>query len=138
MKDDLEGYQQLAGETTVMLAAGEREFEIQPFRRLAQTRAVSILQPDIIRVGGVTGWRRVAALAEAHFLRVAPHFYKEFDVHLAASTPNLVAIEWFDWIDPLLENPLEIRDGLAVVPSTPGFGLDLKPEAVAEYEVTSE
>ena len=52
-------------------------------------------------------------------LRLAPHFYKEYDVHLAASYPNLAGIEWFDWLDSLVKNPIDIREGLAVVSNRP-------------------
>ena len=134
-RDDIESYCRLAAATEIPLAAGEREFGLEGFSRLAAARAVSIVQPDLLRVGGVTGWRLAAGLAEANRLRVAPHFYKEYDVHLAAGLTNLVAIEWFDWLDPLLVSPLEIRDGQAVVPERSGFGVEFRPEAVREYEV---
>lgn len=134
-KCDLESYSRLARVTGIPLAAGEREFGVDPFRRLIAAQAISVVQPDLMRVGGVTGWRAAAMLASVHHLRVAPHFYKEHDVHLAAATPNLIAIEWFDWLDPLLVNPLQLVDGCAVVPNRPGFGVEFKPEAIREYEV---
>jgi L-alanine-DL-glutamate epimerase-like enolase superfamily enzyme len=132
-KHDLESYAQLSAGTSIPLAAGEREFGVQPFRRLIAARAISIVQPDLLRVGGVTGWRLVAGLAEANLLPIAPHFYREHDLHLAAACPNILAIESFDWLDPLLEHPLEIRNGHARVPDRPGFGASFKPEAVREY-----
>jgi L-alanine-DL-glutamate epimerase-like enolase superfamily enzyme len=132
-KHDIESYLQLAQRTEIPLAAGEREFGVQPFRRLIASRAISVVQPDLLRVGGVTGWRQVAALAEANLLRVAPHFYREHDLHLAAACPNIVAIESFDWLDPLLEHPIDIRDGLAHISDRPGFGVTFKPEAIREY-----
>jgi L-alanine-DL-glutamate epimerase-like enolase superfamily enzyme len=132
-KHDLDSYAQLAKHTEIPLAAGEREFGAQPFRRLIASRAVSVVQPDLLRVGGVTGWRLVAGMAEANLLRVAPHFYREYDIHLAAACPSTIAIESFDWLDPLLEFPFEIRDGMAHVPDRPGFGVTFKPEAIREY-----
>jgi L-alanine-DL-glutamate epimerase-like enolase superfamily enzyme len=72
-----------------------------------------------------------------HKLRLAPHFYKEFDVHLAACYPNIIGIESFDWLDPLMTDPIVIKDGMAVVPDRPGFGFNLRPEAIAEFEVRS-
>ena len=134
-KNDLESYARLAAATEIPLAAGEREFGLEPFRRMANVRSVAIMQPDLLRVGGVTGWRLVAGLAEAHLLRVAPHFYREYDVHLAAAQPNLVAIESFDWLSDLLGAPFEVRDGLAVVPEPPGFGVNFLPEAIREFRV---
>jgi L-alanine-DL-glutamate epimerase-like enolase superfamily enzyme len=136
-KNDLESYVRLAGATDIPLAAGEREFGVEPFRRIANARCISIVQPDLLRVGGITGWRLVAGLAGAHMLRVAPHFYREYDVHLAAGQPNLVAIESFDWLDGLLEHPFEIHNGLAVVPERPGFGVKFRSEAIREFRVAS-
>lgn len=134
-KDDLESYTRLSNATEIPLAAGEREFGVPPFRRLIAARCVSVVQPDLLRVGGVTGWRQVAALADSHLLRLAPHFYREYDVHLAAAEPNLIAIESFDWLEPLLEAPFEVRDGAAVVPGRPGFGVTFRQEAIREYRV---
>jgi L-alanine-DL-glutamate epimerase-like enolase superfamily enzyme len=136
-KDDLESYARLASATEIPLASGEREFGVSPFRRLISARAISVVQPDLLRVGGVTGWRLVAGLAESHLLRVAPHFYREYDVHLAAAQCNLIAIESFDWLDPLLEHAFEVRDGLAIVPDRPGFGVKFRKEAILEYRVAA-
>jgi L-alanine-DL-glutamate epimerase-like enolase superfamily enzyme len=134
-KDDTESYTRLAAATDIPLAAGEREFGIEPFRRMAAARAVSVVQPDLLRVGGVTGWRLAAGLAEAHRLGLAPHFYREYDVHLAAAYPNLIAVESFEWLDRLVESPFEVRDGMAAVPARPGFGVAFRPEAIREYRV---
>jgi L-alanine-DL-glutamate epimerase-like enolase superfamily enzyme len=96
-----------------------------------------VVQPDLLRVGGVTGWRLVAGLAESHLLKLAPHFYREHDLHLAAAHPNLITIESFDWLDPLVEHPFEVKDGLALVPDRPGFGVAFREEAIREYRVKS-
>jgi L-alanine-DL-glutamate epimerase-like enolase superfamily enzyme len=132
---DVGGYRQLAAATSIPLAAGEREYGLEPFDRLMEARAIAVVQPDLLRVGGVTGWRAVAARAEAAHLRIAPHFYREYDLHLAAACPNLIGIEWFSWLDELLCVPPQLRDGLAVVPETPGFGVEFRRDAIAEYEV---
>jgi L-alanine-DL-glutamate epimerase-like enolase superfamily enzyme len=137
-RDDVESYCRLAAATETPLAAGEREFGLEGFRRLVAARAIAIVQPDLLRVGGVTGWRLAAGLAEANLLRVAPHFYKEWDVHLASSLPNLVAIECFDWLDPLLVDPLEVESGRAIVPTRPGFGVAFREDAIREYAVRAK
>lgn len=134
-KNDLDSYARLAAATDIPLAAGEREFGVRPFYRMAKTRSVSVMQPDLLRAGGVTGWRLIASLAEAHLLRLAPHFYREYDLHLAAAQPNLVAIESFDWLSDLLDTPFEIRDGCAVVPDRPGFGVAFRSDAIQEFRV---
>ena len=137
-REDIESYCRLANATEIPLAAGEREYGIDGFRRLAEKRAVAVVQPDLMRAGGVTGWRLVAALSEAYRLKLSPHFYKEYDVHLAACVPNLIAIEVFDWLDPLLKHPLEIQDGYAIAPERPGFGVDFREEAIKEFEVKGQ
>jgi len=137
-KDDIESYVQLANRTEIPLAAGEREFGTQGFRRLLTARAISVVQPDLLRAGGVTGWRLVAELAEINLLRIAPHFYREYDLHLAASQPHTVAIESFDWLDSLLESPFEVRDGRAHVSQQPGFGVAFKPEAIRQFRYQPE
>jgi L-alanine-DL-glutamate epimerase-like enolase superfamily enzyme len=136
-RNDLESYARLAAATDIPLAAGEREFGVDPFCRMAKARSVSIMQPDLMRAGGVTGWRLVAAVAESNLLRIAPHFYREYDIHLAAAQPNLVAIESFDWLDELLEDSFEVRNGFALVPDRPGFGVKFRPEAVGEFRAAS-
>ncbi len=133
----MDGYARLSNSTEVLIAAGEREYGVEPFRRLIAARAIGVIQPDLLRVGGVTGWRKVATLSEVNFLQLAPHFYKEYDVHLAACYPNLLGIECFDWLDPLLVEPLALHDGMVVVPQRPGFGVDFRPESIAEYLMPS-
>ena len=102
-------------------------------RRLGRRGIGKLVQPDLLRVGGVIAWRLVAGLAEINLLRIAPHFYREYDLHLAASQPHIVAIESFDWLDSILESPFEVRDGLAHLSDRPGFGVTFKPEAIREY-----
>ena len=137
-REDTESYCRLASATEIPLAAGEREYGVAGFRRLMEKRAIAVVEPDLMRVGGVTGWRLVAALSEAYRLKLSPHFYKEYDVHLAACVPNLIAIEVFDWLDPLVKHPLEIRDGHAIAPERPGFGVEFREEAIEEFEVRGQ
>jgi L-alanine-DL-glutamate epimerase-like enolase superfamily enzyme len=137
-RHDVESYEQLSKRTQIPLAAGEREFGTQGFRRLVGARAISVVQPDLLRVGGVTAWRLVAALADINLLRLAPHFYREYDLHLAAAQPSTVAIESFDWLDPLLEHPFVVRDGCAHISDQPGFAVTFKPEAIREYRHRSK
>lgn len=68
-RNDLIGYARLAASTPVPIAAGEREYGIQPFQRLIDAQAISVVQPDLLRVGGVTGWRAVDRLAVALYVR---------------------------------------------------------------------
>jgi L-alanine-DL-glutamate epimerase-like enolase superfamily enzyme len=134
-KDDIDGYARVASSIDMPIATGEREYSMRAFRELLQRGAISIVQPDALRFGGISGCVKLAHLAEAYNAQVAPHFYKEIDFHLVASARNGTFIEYFPWLDDLLVNPLRISSGMAKAPSNPGLGLEFKPEAIREYQV---
>jgi L-alanine-DL-glutamate epimerase-like enolase superfamily enzyme len=98
-------------------------------RRFLDAGAVDVIQPDAPRIGGVTPYRRVADLADDLGVMVAPHFATQLHVHLAAAQPREGWVEWFDWLEPLFEERLDIRDGRVLVPDRPGIGLTLSPRA---------
>jgi L-alanine-DL-glutamate epimerase-like enolase superfamily enzyme len=90
-----------------------------------------IVQPDAPRIGGITPFLRIAALAESRNLRIAPHFVMEIHLHLAAAYPHETWVEHFDWLDPLFEERLEIRDGRMHLSDRPGLGITLTEQARA-------
>lgn len=134
-KDDLNGYCYVASNTNIPLATGEREYSLDAFRELLARGGASILQPDALRIGGLSQSLKVAHLAEAYHRSVAPHFYKEIDVHVLAAINNALFLEFFPWLDDLLAHPLEVVNGMAKVPTRPGISLEFKPEAIREYRV---
>ena len=134
-KDDLDGYARVASRSDLPIASGEREYSMHAFRELLQRGAISIVQPDVLRFGGISRCVKLAHLAEAYNAQVAPHFYKEIDFHLVASARNGTFIEYFPWLDDLLVNPLKVSSGMSMAPSNPGVGLEFKPEAISEYKV---
>jgi mandelate racemase len=90
---------------------------------------------DVMKIGGVTGWLRAAALAEAKGLQVSSHLFPEISAHLLAATPTAHWLEYQDWVDPILQQPAKPRDG-HITPSTPpGCGLDWDESAVLKYFV---
>jgi L-alanine-DL-glutamate epimerase-like enolase superfamily enzyme len=132
-KDDLDGCCRVAAETTIPIATGEREYSLGAFREILIRRAADIVQPDALRIGGLSQCVKVAHMAEAFNRQLAPHFYKEIDVHVLASISNGLFLEYFPWLDDLLIHPLKIVDGMANVPVRPGLSLEFKPEAIREY-----
>lgn len=129
---DFEGYRALRQQAGMALAMGEREFDLVALRELAGRQALDLWQPDILRLGGVEGWRESAALAHAHHLPVLPHYYKEYDAPLCCTIPNAYGVESFDWVDPIIDHPLEIRDGFALPSDRPGWGFSFREEALKE------
>ena len=144
--DDLEGYRRVREHQAIPVAAGESEFGVFGFRELIARGAIDILQPDVARVGGFTGARRVGALAHAHNLRYAPHTGFSAGVshlaalHVAASVPNLMTYEYFFAPNPLRDlftDPFPVpQKGMIAVPSGPGLGLVLDERLLQKFEIT--
>ena len=103
-------------------------------------RAVDILQPDALVLGGATEFMKVAALAQANDLDIAPHGAQEVHIHLVCAIPNGLILEYYrDSVDPMhgkiyTETPM-IRDGQVYAPERPGFGLEINRKALTKYRV---
>jgi L-alanine-DL-glutamate epimerase-like enolase superfamily enzyme len=134
-KDDWDGYARLASAIDVPIATGEREYSLMNFREILKRQAAAVVQPDALRIGGITQWMKLGRLAEAFGVKVASHFYKEIDVHCLAACPNGLFLEYFPWLDDLLVHPLEVHGGFAKVPDRPGLGVEFKTEAIREFRV---
>ena len=140
MPDEVDMMAAIARAVETPVATGEIDYGRWAFKRLLDAGAASVLQPDLGVCGGVTEWRRIAALAAAHGVPVAPHSRQESHVHLVASTPNATWLEYFPDdsitnISRVFTTALEIVDGEAAVPDRPGFGTELDEEALATYWV---
>ncbi len=126
---DAEGHAALARALDTPIATGEMLTSVAEHWRLLEADAADILQPDAPRVGGITPFLRVATLAEHRGVPIAPHFALELHLHLAAAQPREPWVEHFDWLEPLFNERLELRDGRMLVPSRPGLGLTLSEAA---------
>jgi L-talarate/galactarate dehydratase len=133
---DAEGHAALAAALDTPIATGEMLTSVAEHWRMLEAGAADFLQPDAPRVGGITPFLRVAALADHKGVRIAPHFAMELHLHLAAAQPGETWVEHFDWLEPLFEERLELRDGRMVVPDRPGLGLTLSEQA-ARWTVES-
>lgn len=119
---DFEGYATIHAKTHVSLAMGEREYNTVALRELIGRRALDLWQPDLIRLGGVEAWRDSAALANAYNIPVLPHYYKDYDVPLLATAANPYGAESFDWIDAIIDEPMQIDNGFAIQREGDGWG----------------
>ena len=139
--DDYQGCARVAQSTSIPIATGENEYTRYGFRDLIHHQAASILNADANICGGVTEFRRIAALAAAHDLAVAPHGSQEIHVHLVTAIPNGLILEYYrDTVDPMwgktFQEPLMLDDdGMLAPPDRPGFGITLNEEALAAYRV---
>jgi L-alanine-DL-glutamate epimerase-like enolase superfamily enzyme len=94
--------------------------------------------PDAPRVGGITPFLKIAALAEHAGIALGPHFAMELHVHLGACYATEPWVEHFDWLEPLFNERLETRDGRMLVPTRPGLGLSLSEQARGWTRETAE
>jgi L-alanine-DL-glutamate epimerase-like enolase superfamily enzyme len=133
--DDLDGHAVVARELGVQIATGENTYLPRGFRALVEARAADVLMPDVQRVGGITGWMRVAAIAEAWNLPLASHLFPEISVHVLAASPTAALLEYVPWAQPLMAEKMEIEDGFVAVPLRPGLGLHFDQEALERYAV---
>src|SRR3546814_5336552 len=99
--------------------------------RLIQAGGADFLQADAPRVGGITPFLKICTLAEHHRLGLAPHFVMEIHLHLAAAYPGEPWVEHFEWLEPVFNERLEIRDGRMHVPDRPGLGFTLSEAAAS-------
>jgi L-talarate/galactarate dehydratase len=137
---DAEGHAALARSLDTAIASGEMLTSVAEHAELIRHGAVDILQPDAPRIGGITQFLKLAALAEHRNVALAPHFAMEIHVHLAAAYPIEPWVEHFDWLHPLFPERLETRDGRMHLSDRPGLGITLSEQArawtVAQEKVT--
>jgi len=145
--DDKAGQAQVRVSTDIPIASGESEFTRFDFRDLITLGAVDILQPDLAIMGGITEGMRIAALASAFQLTVAPHLWGSAllfasGLQLAAATPNCTILEYSLGFNPLLHElgiePPVVREGRMYIPDRPGLGVTLNQAFVQKYQVHCE
>ncbi len=133
--DDYAGNATLARELKTPIQIGENFSESPAMAAALAAGAADYVMPDLERIGGVTGWLRAAALAATHRVEMSSHLFPEVSAHLLAATPTAHFLEYVDWADKILAEPLEIVDGFAVVPQRPGNGLIWDAKAVEKYRI---
>lgn len=128
---DAEGHAELVRQFHTPIATGEMLTSPAEHWEFIRQRAADLLMPDAPRVGGITPYLRVQTLAEQAGMTLAPHFAMELHVHLAATHVREPWVEHFEWLEPLFNERLEIRDGRMLVPTLPGLGLSLSEQVAA-------
>ncbi|HUD34022.1 MAG TPA: mandelate racemase/muconate lactonizing enzyme family protein [Variovorax sp.] len=126
---DFEGHAALAAAFDTPIATGEMLTSAAEHGELIRHRSCDYLMPDAPRVGGITPFLKIAAQAEHAGLSLGPHFAMELHVHLGAVYATEPWVEHFDWLEPLFNERLEIKDGRMLVPTRPGLGLSLSEQA---------
>ena len=133
--DNFDGYAQLAAEIKTPIQIGENFYGPRDLHTALQRKACDLVMPDFMRIGGVTGWMRAAAIAGTAGVPMSTHLYPEVAAHVMRATESAHWLEWQDWIDPLLARPFTVAGGSLGIPDIPGVGIEWNEEAVARYEV---
>jgi L-alanine-DL-glutamate epimerase-like enolase superfamily enzyme len=132
---DVEGHARLAQRLEIPIALGETLYTRDEFCRYLDRGAVDVLQPDVTRLGGLTAWLKVAALAEMHHRPISPHVLPEVGVHLACGLPHVQTVEYMPWLFGAFVEPPALVNGKLVPPQRPGLGLEIREDAVEKYRV---
>jgi mandelate racemase len=131
--DDYAGCATLADALRTPVQIGENFSQVYDMQKALAARACDFVMPDLERIGGVTGWQRASALAYAAGMPMSSHLYPEVSVHLLAATPTAHWLEYVDWMDAVLKEPLRVVDGMALPPERPGIGLEWDEGKVRRY-----
>ncbi len=140
--DDLMGMARVARATSIPVAAGERLGTKVEFARLLEAGAASIIQPNLGRVGGILEGKKIASVAEAHNVQIAPHLYcgpivGAANIQLAVASPNFLILEgirdWGGFHAELLERPITWEQGHVIPPTAPGLGVMLNEEVARAH-----
>ena len=129
--DNLHGFAQLAVELKTPIQIGENFYGPRDLLEALRLKACDYVMPDFMRIGGVTGWLRAAAIAGTAGVPMSTHLYPEVAAHVMRVTETAHWLEWQDWADPVLQRPYVVRDGLLHIPDLPGVGLDWNEQAVS-------
>ena len=137
--DDIRSHQILNEATAIPIALGEHVYTTHAFRDYVEARAVDLIQVDVCRIGGITPWLEVAAMANAFNIRVNPHCGDLMQVHqhMVKVIPN----HWLLEVIPLWErgpfkNQIRVKDGKCLTPTEPGASTDFTREAMAEFRTS--
>ena len=133
--DDLEGNARISAASNVPLQLGENFNGVEAMAAALRGRACDLVMPDLARIGGVTGWMRAAELAAANRIPMSSHLFPEVSAHLLAATETADWLEYVDWADAIVREPLKIENGMAIVPDRPGSGLEWDDAAVRRYRM---
>ena len=133
--DDFAGLARIADTLVTPIAAGEYHYGIVPFRHMLEARSIDVVMIDLLRVGGITQWMKVAGMAEAFNLPVVSHLVPELHVHLIAAIPHGLTVEYMPWTLRLYEETPRLENGHLIVPDKPGLGLVFDQAALKRYQV---
>ena len=133
--DNIDGCASLAAQIKTPIQIGENIYGPREFYKAVKAGAADMFMPDLMRIGGVTGWMRAAAIAGAAGCPLSSHLYPLVSAHLLLVSESADWLEWSDWCNPILAEPFEVIDGYATINNTPGNGIRWNEAAIKKYTI---
>lgn len=130
---DYAGHAIVAREARTPIQCGENWWGTLDMQHAIEAQASDLVMPDVMKIGGVTGWMRAATLAHAKGLPMSNHLWPEISARLLCCTPTAHWLEYADWWNPILADPLIVENGTAVVGDAIGTGVDWNEDAVSRF-----
>jgi len=134
--NNIAGYAEIAKRVTTPLQMGENLYGERDLMSFVLAKAVHYVMPDLMRIGGISGWLRTAGVAAAAGIQMSNHLYPEICAHLLRVTPTAHWLEYVDWASPILAEPLVPKNGEVVAVDKPGIGVAWDEKAVAKYAIS--
>ena len=134
-RHDDAGHARIAAAIDTPVMLGENWFGVHEMARSLRAQASDLAMPDLMKIGGVSGWLHAAGLAAAARMPMASHVFPEMSAHMLCVTPTAHLLEVLDLAAPVLAEPLVVRDGFAHPGEAPGSGIDWDRDAVSHYRL---
>jgi L-alanine-DL-glutamate epimerase-like enolase superfamily enzyme len=135
--DDYAGLARVNAALATPICGGELVYGIVPFRHMIEARSVDYVMIDLIRVGGITQWIKVAGMAEAFNLPVVSHVIPEIHAHLVAAVPNGLTVEYMGWMLQLFEGTAALENSELILSDRSGLGLTFREDTINRFKVAS-
>jgi mandelate racemase len=133
LAQDYRGHALIAREIRTPIQCGENWWGVCDMVHAIEARASDYMMPDVMKIGGVTGWMRAAALGEVHGIRLSNHLWPEISAQLLCATPTAHWLEYADWWNPVISAPLRVENGLASVEGVIGTGIEWNEETLSRF-----
>ena len=133
LAEDFTGHAEIARQAKTPIQLGENWSSVLEMAHSIAARGSDLAMLDVMKIGGVTGWTRAAALAHVYGLPVSSHIFPEISAHLLAVTPTAHWLEFLDLAGTILKEPAKIENGTLVANEIPGAGMDWKESEVEKY-----
>ena len=130
---DYQGHARIAREIRTPIQCGENWWGVRDMQHAIEAQASDYMMPDVMKIGGVTGWMRASALGEVHGIRLSSHLWPEVSAQLLSVTPTAHWLEYADWWNPVVKEPLCVDGGLARAEGVLGSGVEWNEEAVRRF-----